>query len=324
MSLIQDTRERIERTGLRLAARRHRGPRLLIMTWHRILAEPDPLLPGEPDAGLFDIQARFIAQHFTVLPLADAARQMADGSLPELAACITFDDGYANNLDVALPILQRHGLTATVFVATGLLGDGRMFNDTIIESMRACPAPLLDLSALNLGHIDLRDDVARAAAAKQLIERFKYEPPAARAEYAALIAERAGLTDARRLMMTPDELRQLHAAGIDIGAHTVSHPILTRLPAAEAQNEIDSSYGTLTDLLGKSPRTFAYPNGQPGQDYSAAHVEMVRNAGFECAVSTAARCAARNDDPFELPRVTIWSATSAKLTANLARIYASS
>lgn len=323
MPLIQDTKQRIERTGLRLAARRHRGSRLLILTYHRILAEPDPLIPGEPDAALFEIHARFIAQHFTVLPLADAARQLADGQLPELAACITFDDGYANNLHVALPILRQHGLTATVFVATGLLGNGYMFNDTIIESMRACQTPRLDLSALDLGHIDLGDNAARAAAAGRLIERFKYEPPAERAEYAARIAERAGLTEPPRLMMTPDELCQLHAAGIDIGAHTVSHPILTQLSATEAQDEIDASRGTLTDLLGSAPQTFAYPNGQPGQDYGAAHVEMVRNAGFACAVSTAARCAAGSDDPFELPRVTIWSATSAKLTANLVRIYAS-
>jgi peptidoglycan/xylan/chitin deacetylase (PgdA/CDA1 family) len=88
----------------------------MIFTYHRVLERPDPLLPDEPDAALFEQQASWLAQFCNVLSMTDAVRRLAAGTLPARAACITFDDGYANNHDVAMPILRRLGLPATVYV----------------------------------------------------------------------------------------------------------------------------------------------------------------------------------------------------------------
>ena len=92
------------------------------------------LLPGEPDAQRFEQIAAFLARCFRVMPLPDAIDALQRGCLPAAAACITFDDGYADNLEVAAPILRKHGLSATFFIATGFTGGGRMFNDTVIEA----------------------------------------------------------------------------------------------------------------------------------------------------------------------------------------------
>ncbi|MEO6562308.1 MAG: polysaccharide deacetylase family protein, partial [Nitrosospira sp.] len=92
--------------------------RLSILIYHRVLPQQDPLFPDEGDAETFDQQMRQIAACFRVIPLRDAVQGLRQGKLPSRAACITFDDGYADNAEIALPILQKHGIPATFFVAT--------------------------------------------------------------------------------------------------------------------------------------------------------------------------------------------------------------
>ena len=128
-----------------------RNARLPVMIFHRVLHQPDPLFPGEPDAARFDAQLSLLGRWFNVLPLPDAIDGLREGRLPPRPLTITFDDGYADNCTVALPILQRHDLRAAFFVATDYLDGGRMWNDTVIEAVRGCSLPALDLSDLELG-----------------------------------------------------------------------------------------------------------------------------------------------------------------------------
>ena len=104
------------------------GPnaRLSILIFHRVLSARDPLVPEEIDAPRFDQICRWLKASFNVLPLDAAVASLKAGTLPQRAACITFDDGYADNFRVAMPILQQQGLTATFFIATGFLDGGRI------------------------------------------------------------------------------------------------------------------------------------------------------------------------------------------------------
>lgn len=287
--------------------------RLTILIFHRVYAQPDPLFPGEPDAGQFDRLCAWLARWFHVLPLDDAARRLAEGRLPSRAACITFDDGYADNHDVALPILRRHGLVATFFIATGYLSGGRMFNDSLVETVRAAPGPVLDTRGLAEGmpaSLDLGSIEARRSAVDKLIGALKYGPAEERQAIAGQLQQRAGLAALPDdLMMIPDQVRALHRAGMQIGAHTVTHPILARLGDDEALREIVDSRRTLESMLGAPVTLFAYPNGRPGEDYSARSIELVRSAGFAAAVSTAWGCAEAGSDLFQLPRFTPWDRT---------------
>src|SRR5206468_3278604 len=119
--------------------------RLTVLIFHRVLPEFDPLMPDVHDAHQFDAVCRSLRRWFHVMPLDLAARRLAERSLPARSLAITFDDGYADNLEVALPILLRHGLTATFFVSTGFLDGGRMWNDTVIEAVRRTAHQELDL-----------------------------------------------------------------------------------------------------------------------------------------------------------------------------------
>ena len=95
--------------------------RLSILIFHRVLAQPDPLFADVPDAVEFETKMRWVRDWFNVVPLARAADMLEAGTIPARALAITFDDGYADNEEVAAPILQRLGLTATFFVSTGFL-----------------------------------------------------------------------------------------------------------------------------------------------------------------------------------------------------------
>ena len=115
--------------------------RLAIMIFHRVPRVVDPMFPLEPDAARFERDMRNVRRWFHVLPLEAAVARLRDGSLPARALAITFDDGYADNHDVALPILTRLNLTATFFIATSFLDGGCMWNDrvrdTIVAGVRA-------------------------------------------------------------------------------------------------------------------------------------------------------------------------------------------
>ncbi|SFZ71610.1 polysaccharide deacetylase family protein [Chitinimonas taiwanensis] len=290
------------------------GPRakLSILTFHRVLAQPDPLLPDEPDVARFDEELRWLGRWFQVLPLDEAAARLQAGSLPARAAVITFDDGYANNATQALPLLQKHAMPATFFIASGFLNGGRMWNDAIIETVRGCRQPQLDLSALGLGSWPLGSVAERRQALNGLIAKIKYQTPPERLALVAQIADLAEVTLPDDLMMRSEQVRLLHRAGMQIGAHTCSHPILATLSDAEAEREIVDSQAALQDIIAAPVRLFAYPNGRPGKDYHASHTAMLRRAGFVAAVSTAMGAASLGSDPFQLPRFKPWDRSAFK------------
>lgn len=300
--------------------------RLNVLIFHRVLPQPDPLFPDEVDAARFDEMLGWVKAWFNVLPLDEAAQRLTDGSLPARAAALSFDDGYADNHDVALPLLRRHGLPCSFFVATGFLDGGRMWNDTLIEAVRHSHQPVLDLRGLqdgrgdDLGQHALGDTAGRRAALGALIGRVKYLPPAPRLACVNAIAERAEVAPANDLMMSSQQVRQLRAAGMQIGAHTVSHPILATLSPTEAADEMARSRDTLQQLLGEPVGLFAYPNGKPGTDYLPdVHPGLVRELGFDAAVSTRWAAARRGDDVFQIPRFTPWDRSRAKFGLRLLR-----
>ncbi|WP_219118163.1 polysaccharide deacetylase family protein [Janthinobacterium sp. UMAB-56] len=281
---------------------------LSILIYHRVLARPDPLFPGEVDAAQFERQLRLLKRFYTPLPLGAAVQRLQDGSLPPRAACITFDDGYADNAQVALPLLQRHGVHATFFIATGYLDGGQMWNDTVIAAVRQAAGPVLDLRAHALGTLPVASLAQRQAAIATLLERLKYLPFARRQQLAMHIRRQAGATAGPPAMLSTAQLRQLHAAGMELGAHTASHPILSTLPERAARLDIANGKGQLESLIQAPVTLFAYPNGKVGRDYGAPHVAMVQNLGFRAAVATD-RGVARPGaglDLLQLPRFTPW------------------
>jgi peptidoglycan/xylan/chitin deacetylase (PgdA/CDA1 family) len=293
--------------------------RLTILIYHRVLAVPDALMPDLPDAVRFEAEVRLLKRCFEVLPLGDAVRRLRAGRIRRPAASITFDDGYADNAEIALPVLRRLGVPATFFVSTGFLNGGCMWNDLAIEAIRTAPLGPFDLEDFGLGRPHLGDATSRRAVIDVLLERLKYLPMAERIDKSIELAQRASDSPLPRMMMTEAQVRELRDAGMEIGAHTVNHPILSRLAADRARDEIVHSKQRLEQILTAPVRLFAYPNGRPNKDYGREHVDMVRSAGFDAAVSTASGVASARSDRFQLPRFAPWPKNRLRLGLELAR-----
>lgn len=298
--------------------------RLSVFILHRVLPVPDPLFPNEIHASRFDELCGWIKGWCNVLPLDHAVASLKAGTLPARAACITFDDGYADNFKVALPILQRHGLAATFFIATGFLDGGRMWNDSVIESIRLTQLPILrldDLFGAGFAGVPVVTASEKSAAIGAIIGLVKYRPVSERASIIEQLAERSLARLPVDLMMTSTEVRAMRQAGMQIGAHTVSHPILARLDPLVARAEIGESKRVLEKLLDERVGLFAYPNGKPDADYNVQSASIVRELGFDAAFSTRWAASRADTDIFQIPRFTPWDRTrwrfGARMLANL-------
>ena len=278
---------------------------LSILIYRRIVASPDPLFPDTVDARRFEQHLRLLRRWFQVLPLALAVRRLSDHSLPSRAACITFDGTYADNAGVALPILQRHAVPATFFVASGFLDGGYSWSDAVIELVRNASGNRLNLARAGFGTYDIGCPVRRRAVIDLLLAALATLAPVERLERVRMMARRTTPT-----MLSSDQLIALHRAGMDIGGHTVSQQPLSSLSNAEARGEIANGRAQLEEIIQSPVRLFAYPHGIPGRDFEKRHGNMLRSAGFDAAVTTARGAARPGANVYELPRFTPWDRSS--------------
>lgn len=273
------------------ARERPRRRQAVIVMYHRVL---------DPSAGLdfsqaglvvstptFERQLRMLARLLRIVPLPIAAASTDAG-----ICAITFDDGWADNLSQAFPVLRRLGLPATVFVTTGFLGTGQLFWPERLTYLLATP----ERRRLHPGALDgLRPPVSRALlhaagaadsdlgeAIDRLIEEAKEMGEGEREQLLELVAEKTNRNPAALAPRLLDwaEVTELERAGIEIGSHGVTHTILTRVDHARAVREICDSREAVASALGVAPASFAYPNGDTTPDVAQA----VQEAGYARAL----------------------------------------
>ena len=292
--------------------------RLAILNYHRVMLEHDFMRASEPTMAQFESQMELLSRHFNPLPLAEALNLMEYGELPERAVCVTFDDGYADNEELAFPVLQRLGIPATVYVTTGYLNGGRMWNDTIIETLRIANGPTIDLSEVGLEKYEISHQNDRPKIAAEIIKEIKHWTPEERACAVSTVEslDKDGVLPTN-LMMTDKQVQNLSDNGIDIGAHTETHPILATLDLAQAKKEVADPKEQLESLTGKPVNHFAYPNGRPEIDYRVEHRDLAEIAGYSCAVSTQWGVASKVSDRWQLPRFTPWDKAPLKFLIRL-------
>jgi hypothetical protein len=192
-----------------------------------------------------------------------------------------------------------------------------MFNDGVIEAVRRAPAGTHDLSSLGLGSHNLVDNKSRRAAIDTLIGQLKYRPIGERRALVERLAAAMQSTLPADLMMSPAQIKRLHNEGMEIGGHTISHPILAMLDEKDARAEIIGGKHRLEEITGAPVTLFAYPNGKPGRDYGPRDVDLVKKAGFAAAVSTIGGVANGSSDLFQLPRFSPWDRNPRRLGLRL-------
>lgn len=288
------------------AGRARREPAFQILTYHRVNDDTDPFFSALP-TGVFEQQMAYVARAYHVLPLADLVDRLRRGGLPRNSLAITFDDGYHDNLTHAAPILSRLGLPATIFLATGFIGTAEVpwfdrlaqgFKKTRLDAVRTPWGEDLDLGA----------EPARLRAMARTLDRFKRLPDEERRRDLEALLVTLAVTDQRcfkNLMLSWDDVHALHGLGWAVGAHTVNHPILSRVTPQRAWTEILGSRTMIESACGVPPRAFAYPNGGP-DDYTETVKQLVREAGFTCAATTRFGLNTTTTNPWELRRGGPW------------------
>lgn len=293
--------------------------RLSILMYHRVLPHADPMRPSDISAATFAMQMSTLASVFTVLPIDEALHKLESGHLPVRSVCVTFDDGYRDNFDVALPILRSHGFAATVFVTSGVLGNGLMFNDAVIETARHLPTGPHDLAWLGLPLMTVFDQRSRIDLAHAVIRKLKYMVPEARDAACRRLRHGVRVRLPNDLMLKPEQVSELDRLGVAIGGHTLTHATLASLSPREAHRQIVGNRLELSQLLREPPRWFAYPNGRPDSDFTALHTKMVRDAGYEAAFTTAWGQVTREDDRLMLRRCGSFDVGPGRFVARLLR-----
>jgi len=274
---------------------------VIILTYHRVTETWDETLdysqPGMVvTASTFERQLTMLKKHFEVVTLGALLKNEGVAGQPARPRCvITFDDGWRDNYDLAFPILRRHGLPATIYLATDFIGTDRAFWHTELIylftrtdvsrslgdelTFRAYPSPVRDeLRRLArggpFGTHDLEPliETMKALCDEEVIE-----------ELVQALSQRVGLRrplfQDRRFFLDWDQVRAMVAAGFEIGSHGCSHRILTRLPAEAANEELVRSKAEIEHRVGREVEHFAFPN----EASSGALVTAAAAAGYRTA-----------------------------------------
>lgn len=283
-----------------------RAPAFQVLTFHRVNDDHDPFLPALPTA-VFEARVAHIARHYRALTVEDLVGRMGAGRVPRNAVAITFDDGYRDNLTHAAPILARHGVPATIFLATGHIGSAEpTWFDRLAVALKTTWRDRLVLDGEAPLPLTTRAERLRALDAG--LARLKRAPDDERRRSLARILDwlgAPGLAAAKSSMLTWDDVHALRGLGFSVGAHTVTHPILSRLAPEAAWSEISGAKAAIERALGEPVRAFAYPNGGP-DDYTETTTRLVREAGFTCAVTTRHGVNTADTPPLELRRGGPW------------------
>ncbi len=280
---------------------------LTVFQYHKVPTLSPSHIQGEVEAAEFSRVFFNYLEWFQFLPLDEALERMRRGDLPRRAAAITFDDGYAEWFEHIVPLLREHRIPATFFITSNQLGKNEPFWHERIANAVAARGPGNLPSGFEWGrkHIGTRDaEIASTVIALQ--EKLKYMVLSEREDAIGLLEE--GLPKIASFQpFTAADVIRLRDAGFQIGGHSKNHPILARCTPQEAKDEIGGCKEELEAILHQPVTQFAYPNGRPGTDFSAEQVKLVRQAGYQLAVTTAPGVVRANTDVFQLPRFTPWA-----------------
>ncbi len=301
--------KRLVQSGRWLRSRLELGG--LILGYHRVAEAGASAYGLCVSPANFAEQIEVLHRHCRPVSVLGLAEGLDDGSLPPRAVAVTFDDGYADVLDKARPWLERYGVPATVFVVTGRLGH-KFWWDELADALMGSKPPkehlhlrvggetvVWELDDPSVGQDGPPEDRSRLAS--DLYRRLLPLAPEEQCRVLSQIQAWAGdssVAPETGRSLTSAEVQQLAGDLVDIGAHTVTHPLLAAQPTALQRSEIRDSKSALEALLDRPIIGFSYPNGSTSPTTRA----LVREAGFSYACGSQPDVARRSSHRYQLPR----------------------
>ena len=306
----------------------------LVLVYHRVnevMTDPQLLCVSPKN---FAEHLDVLQKNYKPMKLQNLAQTFQSRFIPRRMVAVTFDDGYADNLYKAKPLLERYEVPATVFVTTGYVGMRREFLWDELDRLLLQPGTLPEKLTLEINgkmhewSLDSAKHYSRDAyqyhrswnvleennsgprqrlyrslcALLNLLPTEEIQKAIGKLNIWANVRPMGRLS--HRILME-EEISHLDASDfMEVGSHTVSHPNLSTLPVNVQEIEINKSKQYLEDIVGHPVTTFSYPYGSP-TDYTAKTVKIVQESGFECACSNFADVVWRGSDRFQLPRVLV-------------------
>lgn len=281
----------------------------LILIYHRVAQlDCDPQwLAVPPD--LFDEQMEVLARRWRPIALAELANALRHGYVPEDAIAVTFDDGYADNWTHAAPILDRHDVPATIFVTThGDAPDRELWWDELERLTLVDSEPLTTGRSRGIWNVSMPADTPKRRKYVEMHDVLRRQPAVSRWAVLNQLQQVAGLSCEPRSthrLMTHDEIASAANTGlIEIGAHTVTHPVLAMQAPEDQRWEMATSRNELAEIIGRPVDAISYPYG--GRlDYTATTVAIARSIGFTCGCANQPGVVTAESNRWALPRVLV-------------------
>lgn len=299
---------------------------VLVLIYHDVLPpgfpEHNPLFGMTVSTTEFEWQLGYLHKHYNPITFEQFAEWFLNGDdLPPYPVLITFDDGHANNCEFALPILLKFHTPAVCFIVSGSLGEysRTWFEDAYYRLMFSSGSNWRMRSGETLL---LTTEEQRSAACGRFFVLCRSLKESEQAAELKCLQEQLPLGPARKFperfrFLCAEEMRSLQQSGVAIGAHTISHPILSTSSDETARNEIAGSKAQLEETSGAAVRAFAYPFGAPELDFASRERDFARQSGFLFAFAGEGGFVDRTKDPFNLPRTGIGKMTRPQFAATI-------
>lgn len=290
--------------------------KVLILAYHGVTKNkynipPWTLIPVD----IFEQQIEYISKRYNIITLQEAVEGMINDDLPLNAAVITFDDGYKNNLTIALPILKKYRTPATIFLTAGYIGSNDILPLDEVYLIVICSENrnAVTIPEIGIGPLFFDTNDAMLKSHNEIIQTLKRFSTREIKNYLEVLKRLLGSNDYKSnpdiiedfILLSWEDIETLIKTDlIQFGAHTASHEILTNLSLKDACEEIKQSRIIIQNKLGKEINTFAYPNGKEF-DYNSEHIQYIRDNGFICSLTTIPKLNDMHENLFQLGRICI-------------------
>jgi peptidoglycan/xylan/chitin deacetylase (PgdA/CDA1 family) len=288
--------------------------RLLVLNYHGLIKSVSPInlftqLPVE----LFEKQVRFLKSKYNVISLSEFISHLkGDKSLPDMAAMITFDDGFKSNYTLAFPLLKKYNLPATIFLTVDYIGTDKLlwFDELFLLIMQSVNSGI-DIASLNhvlrlptgisRDYSNLYPNIAKG------LKKLSYEEII---DKISILRNAVGVCDDQvsenfKLLDWDNVIEMKKSGLIEFGVHTATHRILSKLSGQDFEDEIKRPKEGLSERLGDEVLSFAYPNGIPYVDFFKEHQDYLKNTGYLCAFSTGEWLNSAEANPFCIGRISV-------------------
>ena len=312
------------------------GRRLTILTFHRVANNDGKFqIKGLPSISIsvnnFNSLIKFLKKHYHILSAEEYLNSVQNRTkFPRNSMMLTFDDGYKEVLEYALPLLKKYKLPAILFVPTRVIDEeGYFWWDVLyllcsysqnIQFNKEHPIePSISNHLKRLEQISSKSSQHRDRAIYEFIETLHKSPEELRSKIVQYILDTYRNLECNQnaipTVLKWKDIKVLQAAGIEIGSHTMTHRFLSTVAEQQVMDDLVGSKKKLEKILHNKIRCFAYPGGR----YNDKIVEMVEAAGYTCAFTTNPGVNSIDENPYQLKRINIWDGTVTKANGKFSK-----